>query len=206
MLCFVKKYGSSIAIAFSCLFGLSGCASYKGGAVQHRDASQFGNFQKSEGVEIGAEALTNETKVKEVFYVNVTEEGFYPVEISILNSSSSRFLLEKDRIELVATSGTLMRPVSVISMTNEFEKNKMAYALLGFGIFSYMSADEANKKMASDWTSKELSRETIVNPGRRTSGFVYFRLPKGQKPTGMELVLPVENLEAKVTQTLRLPL
>ena len=36
-------------------------------------------------------------------------------------------------------------------MASDFEKNKMAYALLGFGIFSYMSAEDANEKMRADW-------------------------------------------------------
>lgn len=35
-------------------------------------------------------------------------------------------------------------------MYSAFEKNKVAYALLGFGLLSYMSADEANRKMESD--------------------------------------------------------
>ncbi len=184
----------------------AGCASYKGGAVQLRDASQFANAQKSAGVEAGAEAFTNEAKVKEVFYANVTEQGFFPVEVALYNGSDARVFLQKDRLELVSSSGAVVRPVSVTAMINEFEKNKMAYALLGFGIFSYMSAEEANKKMAADWSDKELPRETVVNASRRASGFVYFRLPKGEKPTGMRLVVPVENLESKATQALELQL
>jgi len=199
-----------IKVVFSfCLliaaFG-SGCASYKGGAVQIRDAAQFANAQKAGGVEMGAEAVVTEAKSKEIFYVNLGEQGYFPVEVSVNNQTNARLLIERDRVDLVSNSGATTRSVPVTAMIDEFEKNKMAYALLGFGIFSYMSAEDANKKMAADWSAKELARETIVAPSRRSSGFIYFKLPKGEKPTGMELVVPVENLETKSTETVRLRL
>ena len=184
----------------------TGCASYKGGAVQYRDATEFGNAQQSAGVVVGAEAITAEAKVKEIFYVNITEKGYFPIELAIKNGSGSRILIEKDMIELVASAGGVNRPINISAMIDEFEKSKMAYALLGFGIFSYMSAEDANKKMAADWTSKELPKELLVSPDRRASGFLYIKLPKGEKPTGMELTVPIENLETKTTQTLRVRL
>lgn len=193
---------SILAIALS----LTGCASYKGGAVQVRDATQFVNSQQSVGVVVGAEAMTAEAKVKEIFNVNITEKGYFPVELSVKNGSASRILIQKDMIELVASAGGINRPINISAMIDEFEKSKMAYALLGFGIFSYMSAEDANKKMASDWTSKEMPKELLVSPDRRASGFLYIKLPNGEKPTGMELIVPVENLETKSTQTLRLRL
>jgi hypothetical protein len=82
----------------------------------------------------------------------------------------------------------------------------MVYALLGFGIFSYMSADDANKKMAADWASKELPKEVIVGPGRKSSGFIYVKLPNGEKPTGLELVVSIEYLDKKGTEAVHLRL
>jgi hypothetical protein len=183
-----------------------GCASYKGGVVQFRDANQFGNSQQSSGVVIGAEAITDAAKVKEIFYVNITEKSYFPIELAVQNGSTARILIEKDMIELVASAGGRNRPVNISAMIDDFEKSKMAYALLGFGIFSYMSAEDANKKMAADWTSKELPKELLVSPGRRASGFIYIKLPNGEKPIGMELLIPVENLETKATETLKLRL
>lgn len=155
---------------------------------------------------VGAEAITAEAKVKEIFYVNVTERGYFPIELAVQNGSPSRVLIQKDMIELVASAGGINRAINISAMIDEFEKNKMAYALLGFGIFSYMSADDANKKMSADWASKELPKELLVGPNRRASGFLYMKLPNGQKPQGMELVVPVENLETKAIETLRLRL
>ena len=201
----MKNKIHAILILASAL-SFTGCASYKGGAVQFREATQFVNSQQSAGIVVGAEAVTAEAKVKEIFYVNVTEKGYFPIELAVKNGSSSRILIQKDMIELVASAGGINRPINISAMIDEFEKSKMAYALLGFGIFSYMSAEDANKKMAADWTSKELPKELLVSPDRRASGFLYIKLPNGEKPTGMELIDPIENLETKATQTLRLRL
>jgi hypothetical protein len=89
-------------------------------------------------------------------------------------------------------------------MYNAFEKSKMAYALLGFGIFSYMSAEEANRKMESDWRDKELPEQLIILPGLRANGFVYFQLPKGATTKGAKLAMEAEKLESR--QKLKLEL
>lgn len=192
-----KKKIIRILVAI-CIIALSGCASYKGGAIQYRDTTQFSNIYRIDGVSVAAEALTDSAKIKEIFDEDLTEKDYYPIEVVISNQTEHRILVQKDQIEVISNSGSIVNPIQVAVMIEEFEHNKMAYALLGFGIFSYMSADEANKKMASDWTNKELVRELIVNSRRRGSGFVYVKMPKGTKPTGMELMVPVENLETKV--------
>jgi hypothetical protein len=93
--------------------------------------------------------------------------------------------------------GKYYRPVSSEVMADACEHNKLAYALLGFGIFSYMSADEANRKMASDWRDKELPDTSITNPGRKRHGFLYFELPEGETPGGSRLSFIIEKLETK---------
>jgi len=45
-----------------------------------------------------------------------------------------------------------------------------------------------------------------VNPNRRGSGFVYVKMPKGTKPTGMELLVPVENLETRTMSNIKVQL
>lgn len=188
------------------ILALSGCATYKGGAIQYRDATQFSNTQSIDGVSVAADALTDSAKIKEIFYADLTEKNYYPIEVVINNGTEQRIFVPKEQIKIVSNSGSVIQPINVPVMIDEFEHNKMAYALLGFGIFSYMSAEEANKKMTSDWTSKELARELIVSPNRRGSGFVYVKMPKGTKPTGMELLVPVENLETRVISNIKVQL
>jgi len=200
------KYPIQILFTLISALLFSGCASYKGGAVDYRTATQFANTQSVAAVQIGAEAMTNVDRIKEMFYVDVTEKGYFPIEIAIDNSGDSKVLIEKDVMELHLSGGGIIHPISVSAMTDEFEHNKMAYALLGFGIFSYMSADDANKKMAADWSSKELTKELIVGPGRKSSGFIYVKLPNGERPTGLELVVSVEHLDKKGTEDVHLRL
>ena len=187
-------------------FALSGCASYKGGTSAYREVTQFSNVQQVDGISVAAEAMTDSSKIKEIFYKDLAGGDYYPIEVVIHNATANRVLVMKDKIEVVSVNGSSYRPINVSVMIDEFENSKMAYALLGFDEFSYMSADDANKKMASDWTSKELPRELIVNPNRRESGFVYVKFSKGTKPSGMQLVVPVENLETKIVSTAKVPL
>jgi hypothetical protein len=62
------------------------------------------------------------------------------------------------------------------------EDNAIAYGLLGFGIFSYASAQEANKERTADYQAKELVEAKIVAPGADHGAFVYFKLPQGVDP------------------------
>jgi hypothetical protein len=117
------KYPIKIQLALGSALLFTGCASYKGGAVDYRTATQFGNTQTIEGVQVGAEAMTDVAKVKEVFYVDVTEKGYFPIEIAIDNTGDSKVLIEKDVIELHSSGGGIIHPVSVAVMTDEFEHN-----------------------------------------------------------------------------------
>lgn len=179
------------------LLALCGCTSYKAGIAEVRDIGQYGNATLVNEVRVAAEVYSTAAKIEQGFYINVSERDYYPVQVVAQNGSASRMLLLKERIEVSDSAGNTYRPINVATMVDEFEHNKMAYALLGFGIFSYMSADDANKKMAADWRDKELSSETIINPGRKAAGFIYLKMPKGVKPVGMTLNLEVENLETK---------
>ena len=93
--------------------------------------------------------------------------------------------------------GNYYRTVPSEVMADACEHNKLAYALLGFGIFSYMSADEANRKMALDWREKELPEALIINPGRQRHGFLYFELPEGNTTSEAKLSFVVESLESR---------
>ena len=194
-----------VLILTSCVLVLSGCASYKSGAVSLREATQFSNVRQVDGVSVAAEALTDSARIKEIFYEDISAGGFFPIEVVIHNGTANRILIQTNQIEVVGVAGDTFRPINVTTMIDEFEHNKMAYLFFG-GLFSYMSAEDANKKMASDWTSKELPRDLIVNPSRRSSGFVYVKMPKGMKPTGMQLTVTFENLETKGISTAKIQL
>ncbi len=179
------------------LFDVAGCATYKAGTIDVRSVDTYACRTALEGISVAADSYDTSDKTKGAFYVDVTEEGFYPINLIIKNDSNSRVLILRETIDLMDTGGNIYRPVRSTIMSQTFEKNKMAYALLGFGIFSYMSAEEANKKMEADWREKELPEQLIILPDRKNYGFVYFQLPKGKTTKGDKIRLEAEKLESK---------
>jgi len=131
------------------------------------------------GVIVAADPFHTKQKSESAFTIDLTEQGFVPILLVFENRASENILLIKDDIELTDSRGNIRKPVSANIMVSKFEHNKIAYALLGFGIFSYMSAEDANKKMLQDWSSKELPAEKVLIPGRKTHGVVYFELGPG---------------------------
>jgi len=130
------------------------------------------------GVTVAAEPLATKEKTEAAFTVDLTEQGYAPILVVVGNRSADNILLLKDNIELVDSRGNVLKPVPAYVMVEKFEHNKIAYAFMG-GLFSYMSAEEANKKMREDWSSKELPAEKVVMPNRKVHGVVYFHLGPG---------------------------
>jgi len=187
--------------------GRSGaCASHKAGFIPVKNTNEYMNYQKQEDVEIAADLYANELKTKEGFYLNVNEKNFYPVNLIVRNNSEGRLFLLKADVRIVDSVGNQYFPTSCSVMSGEFERSKIAYALLGFGIFSYLSADEANKRMETDRREKELANDLVISPGQRASGFVYFKMPEGFKPNGMILKVKLESPETKKTHSFDLQL
>jgi hypothetical protein len=60
-----------------------------------------------------------------------------------------------------------------------------------------MSAEEANRKMETDYRDKELAEQVIILPGLRANGFAYFQLPKGSTTKGSKLTLQAERLDSR---------
>ena len=191
------KIFTVIMVVFT--MAIIGCASYKPGQVAVNDVTQYTNIQSHNGIDVAVDLYSEEMKTKESFYLNVNEKNYYPVNLIVKNNSNNKLLLIRNNVDIVDSIGNIYSPCSCVVMTSEFERNKMAYALLGFGIFSYMSAEEANNKMETDWRDKELADEIIINPRRRNSGFIYFKFPVGSKPKGMTLKLAFEALETGET-------
>jgi len=166
-----------LALWFS--FTLLGCASHDIRQLAPEPINAY-QIQATElGVVVAADPYNTKQKSEAAFTIDLTEQGFVPILLVFENRASENILLIKDDIELTDSRGNIHKPVAANIMVSKFEHNKIAYALLGFGIFSYMSAEEANKKMLQDWSSKELPAEKVLIPGRKAHGVVYFELGPG---------------------------
>ncbi|MBU1001423.1 MAG: hypothetical protein KKE73_02755 [Proteobacteria bacterium] len=184
----------------------SGCASHKIKDVPVNQLEGYGCYTKIDDVEIAADLYAETQKTKEVFSADLNKAQFFPVHVIVKNDTDGRVLILRSGIALSDTVGSEYKHVSSAAMCEEFAHNKMAYALLGFGIFSYMSAEDANTKMKADWSDKEFSEEMIVNAGRVNSGFVYLKLPEGSTPEGKTLSIEVEDMETNARQVVKLQL
>jgi hypothetical protein len=188
---------TSLLLIVVLVFAISGCATYKRTSVEVGALDTYKSKMSTSGITVAAELIDDPEEAKDNFYVDVTEANFFPVLIVIQNDTSDRIYFLKESVEMTDPHGNYYRPVSSEVMSDACEHNKLAYALLGFGIFSYMSADEANRKMASDWRDKEIPDTSITNPGRQRHGFLYFELPEDAMPDGSRLSFIIEKLETK---------
>jgi hypothetical protein len=184
-----------ILILLALIVSTYGCATHQVTPVETRAVEAYPNRVILDGIAAAADPYDDAEKASRGFYQDVTREGFFPVQLIFKNDTKERVLVLRETIELSHPNGNIYRPVRSSVMYNAFENNKIAYALLGFGIFSYMSAEEANRKMESDYRDKELAEQVIILPGLRAGGFAYFQLPKGSTTKGSKLSLTAERLD-----------
>lgn len=187
------------------LSSLLGCASYKPQAISVCKIDEYTLCAKKDNISFAADPYDNSEKAKSAFYADVNSQGYYPVQLIFKNDTPDKIMLLRQTVEL-ESGGKLYRTTRSSNMYNDFEHSKMAYALLGFGIFSYMSAEEANRKMEADWREKEMPEQLIVLPGLTSHGFVYFKLPPGTTLRGSKLKVEAERLGEKKSVNLELTL
>ncbi len=119
------------------------------------------------------------------------------------NESADSQLVMKADIELIDSAGNVRKPVPANVVVEKFKHNKMAYEL-GFGIFSYTSADDANKKMVGDLSNKELPAEKVLLQNRKTYGALYFDLGPGLKTLpNATLIVPIHNMKSGQTKQIK---
>jgi hypothetical protein len=195
----------AIIVLICLILSSVGCASYQVAAVPAGQVSSYARSTSTAGVTFAADPYDSSEQVKSAFYIDVTSKGYFPVHLIFKNDTGENILVFRDTAELL-TAGNAYHPVRSSNMFNDFEHNKMAYALLGFGIFSYMSAEDANRKMEADWREKEMPEQLIVQPGKTGHGFVYFKLPPGATMRGSEITIDASSMASGKTIKLSLRL
>ena len=185
--------------------GLYGCPSHKMMALTPQRIEAYPVRGTVNDVTIAAETFHTKEKSEKAFTIDLTAEGYVPILLVIENQTEDNILLLRDDIELLDTRGNVVKPVPVNVMIEDFEHSKMAYALFGFGIWSYQAADEANKEMVRDWSNKGLPAEKILIPNRKAHGVVYFKLEKGLDTLpNSTLHIPVHNMRTGETYSVKL--
>ena len=183
----------AIFIALAIL-GVTACASHSTKTVLLKKPDAYAANTVTENFVVGAEAYDTDEKTKAAFDQRLVRKGIYPVQIAIENTSQSTLLILRDQIELTSSASGSIRPMNSAEVAESVEANAIAHAVLGFGIFSYGAAQEANAEREADYANKQMAEEVIVRPGRMEGGFVFFRAPTGEGIAGRRLVIPVEDV------------
>jgi len=186
------------------LFLLCGCVSYKVQSVRMEPIDSYRNKSNISNVTIAVDPYDNASKSESAFYADLTEKNIKPIHLIIQNNSKDNILIIRSQILLTDRSGNEYQPVNSDYVFNRFEHNELLWAIFGFGIFSYMSADEANDKMKADWYEKELPEERIVTSKRKASGFVFFET--AQHLQGNIVKLDVINLKTNESIKFEIPI
>ena len=192
-----KRHMFSLTSLLVLILALASCATYKVTQIDVQPIDVYASRNKIEGISCAADTYDTSEKAQKGFYVDITSKGYYAIQLVIMNETPDRVLILRDDIELVDSVGNTYRSIRSQIMSQAFEHDKMAYAVLGFGIMSYQSADDANKKMAADWRDKEIPDQLIILPSRKANGFVYFNLPPQKSPKGCTLRFEPEQLESR---------
>ncbi|MCP5368744.1 MAG: hypothetical protein H6907_18865 [Hyphomicrobiales bacterium] len=195
----------SSLLAIAVLGLVSGCASYDRKTVNVRKLDEYVAKASAGGVSMAAEAFDTPEGSKAILDEDVTEKGYVPVQVVFENATGERVLILRASVELEDSSGRTYRPANSAEVADAVKDNKMAYALLGFGIFSYMSAEDANNDRGADYRQKSLPENLIVSPRRTENGLLFFNVGKGVRINGFkvkavaELMTSNRDLDLEVT-------
>jgi hypothetical protein len=159
-----------------------GCTSYE---AKEAPAFIFSNSVlrvEQDGLIVGAEPYTDSARLRETFGMDMSRGRYFPIRLRITNQSEQRLVISRDRISLLDQFGVAHPADSSEAVVEDLRHNSVAYGMLGFGIFSFMSAEKANAAMRQDWEAKEISASSFLGKGDVMSGFVFIRLPPETTP------------------------
>lgn len=182
--------------AVLCLF-LGACTSHKVVEVEPFVFGKGVSRVEQGGIVVGIEPYENAERIEKVFSVDMSKGGYYPIRLSLSNLSDSRVVLARSQVRLIDKDGNSHPAIASKDVADDLRHNSVAYGLLGFGIFSFNSAEEANAIMKQDWAFKELPANMFFGRGQKQDGFAYVQLPQGILPRDTTFELVVEDFTSK---------
>ena len=158
---------------FLLLYLLGGCSQGGPQAVPVKAIDDYAAKMHTGGLSAGAEPFDTYAKSNKAFGAWVSRE-FTPVQLVVENRAPDKFLVDRSRAKLLCDDGKSLEPVSALTMFEPFREHSIPFPGLGFSSVSAASAN-TNERVKSDWVEKEFPAQTILTPGGRASGFLYFR-------------------------------
>ncbi len=199
--CSIKRWNCRRArvIVSLVLLPLSGCATIK--PIPVRPLEDYPNRMSISEVSVAVEAF-HAPQTAKVFNHRINDKGFLPVLLVIRNDGDDPIAVNAGEITLRPAQGQIRRRIPARVLAGRFERSAGAEAVLLFGIFSFMDANQANDKLHADWQDKELAKRILLQPHSTAYGFTYFELAKREQQNKMTLTVPVLCGEYKNKETL----
>ncbi len=146
---------------------LAGCASYSADPSPDFIFDQSVIRVEEDGVIVGVDPWFDPESMVAGFGLDLSKARYYPVRLRITNLGDARIVIARDEISLADASGTDYAAIASEEVAEDLRHNSVAYGMLGFGIFSFRSAEKANAEMRRDWAAKELPPSTLLGEESR---------------------------------------
>lgn len=185
------KTKSVIFLLVGCLI-LSGCATYSAGRLPSSDVANFKDMQDQDGLKVAVKFF-DARESKNIFGVGKVHDLYHPVYIAIDNRTKNSYQFAK---------GTSINKQSVPA--EEVAKNcgfstvgrATAYGVAGIFIWPLLipavvdgvGSAQANQKMESDYTYKEI-KDDRIQPNGLLNGVIFIDKMK----SGEEFVVRLQN-------------
>ena len=198
----VKTVAATMAFV-PALLPLLGCSRHMPIAVPVKAPETYPVHRDAGGLSMAAEPFDTDAKMQTFGSSNLPHR-FTPILLVLENRESEKLHVHRSNAKLACADGTLLEAVSALAMyeqlrddpsSSEFTLSSAHYTLLL----------ENNDRKRTDWMAKEFPVETILTPGRRTAGFLYFR-GRCRTPEGRKLQIRADKLTSPDALSLELDL
>lgn len=187
------------------LLSTSGCTSFEVREVPDFVFSSRVLRFEQDGVIVGADPYFDSDQIEATFDVDLARGRYYPVRLRITNASEQRIVILREAISLVDSLGSVYASIPSDAVFEDLRHNSVAYGILGFGVFSFWSAESANAAMRADWAAKEISPSIFLGKGDSQTGFVFFRLPPEIPPQSTAIRLTATEFLGESESVLSFP-
>lgn len=173
---------------------LSGCATYSAGRLPSSDVSNFKDMQDQDGLKVAVKFF-DARESKQIFGVGKVYDLYQPIYIAIDNRTKSSYQFSKG-----ASVNKQSVPAEEVAKNCGFSTVGRAttYGVLGLFIWPLLipavvdgvGSAQANQKMESDYTYKEM-KDDRVQPNGLLNGVLFIDKMK----SGEELAIRLQNTD-----------
>jgi len=149
----------------------------------------------SDGLTVGCEALTEETRLQQLFARDLVARGVLPVMLTVQNDTGGSVIIREQDVVLTTAraAGEAIRHREQLAH-NEVAPSKVAVGVLFLGVMGGFIAQTSHEHQEYDrqnWMSEVALRSTTLAPGRATTGVVYFPIDSSWLATAPAVVVLV---------------